>query len=120
MDVNLERDMNENSKLISLLADFEVATDFYRALCNMRWRKKIEIPEDDLIVEKLKGLETGVWSCSWRYAGGIIADIRNAHHGAKEDYLDFYCSGNEGYVSETVSKCFEDMGWIPYPWEDDE
>jgi hypothetical protein len=41
------------------------------------------------------------WSCSWRYSGGIIADLRDIG----EDYLDFYCSGIgsdiDGYVGES-------------------
>jgi hypothetical protein len=41
------------------------------------------------------------WSCSWRYSGGIVADIRNVG----ESYIDFYCSGigsgHEGYVGES-------------------
>jgi hypothetical protein len=28
------------------------------------------------------------WSCSWRSAGGIIADMQE-----KGDYIDWYCSG---------------------------
>ena len=28
------------------------------------------------------------WSCSWRHAGGIIADMQE-----KGDYIDWYCSG---------------------------
>jgi hypothetical protein len=28
------------------------------------------------------------WSCSWRHAGGIIADMQG-----KGDYIDWYCSG---------------------------
>lgn len=41
------------------------------------------------------------WSCSWRYAGGIVADIRNVG----ESYIDWYCSGignyHDGYVCES-------------------
>jgi hypothetical protein len=53
------------------------------------------------------------WSCSWRYAGGIIAHMQQ-----KGDYIDWYCSGirdvsndeeenklfwdGRGYVSESV------------------
>jgi hypothetical protein len=57
------------------------------------------------------------WSCSWRYAGGIVADIRNVG----EDYLDFYCSGIgsdiEGYVGESfvtdeIRSDLLDLGWI--------
>ncbi|NDC31040.1 MAG: hypothetical protein EBZ58_08935 [Bacteroidetes bacterium] len=40
------------------------------------------------------------WSCSWRYAGGIVADLNE-----KGDYIDWYCSGigshNDGYVGES-------------------
>jgi hypothetical protein len=28
------------------------------------------------------------WSCSWRYAGGIVADMQQ-----QGDYIDWYCSG---------------------------
>lgn len=119
MDVNLEQDMKNSAEVIALVADEEVANDFYRALCNMRWKKAPGIPDDELIIEKLKGSEVGVWSCSWRYAGGIIADIRNEHHGKSEDYMNFYCAGNESLITDTVRKCFGDMGWEPYPWEDE-
>lgn len=123
MDLNpsgLDSDMAGDAIVIEYLQDRNIAKLFYGALCNMRWKKRPNIPEADLIIEKLRGFDSGVWSCSWRYAAGIIADIRNAEYNAKEDYMDFYCSGNEGEIPGLVRECFERMGWVPHPWEDDE
>jgi hypothetical protein len=39
------------------------------------------------------------WSCSWRYAGGIIADMQQ-----KGDYIDWYCSGMGGLNQEYDAK----------------
>jgi hypothetical protein len=44
---------------------------------------------------------TEEWSCSWRFAGGLVSDLRDCD----EDYMHWYCSGmNEriGYVPESV------------------
>lgn len=56
------------------------------------------------------------WGCSWRYAGGIVADMRQ-----KGDYIDWYCSGmtgknmgyvGEGFVTEEIRLDLFKMGWI--------
>ncbi len=123
MDLNcssLEADMAKDAIVIKYLQDRNTAILFYSALCNMRWKKRQDIPEADLIIEKLRGVDTRIWHCSWRHAGGIIADIRNANYNTKEDYMDFYCSGNEGHVTGLVRECFDRMGWYPLPWKDDE
>jgi hypothetical protein len=39
-------------------------------------------------------LKNQTWGASWRYAGGIIADMRG-----EGDYIDWYCSGIRGGVS---------------------
>jgi hypothetical protein len=83
-----------------LKEDEEFAKDVYRALCNMRWRMK-RTPFK--------------YSCSWRYAGGLIAQLREQG----EDYIDFYCSGNEGIVAPNVKEIFYNLGWIPSPWPKD-
>ena len=103
---DLEKDMAKDATVISYLSDREIAKEFYAAMCNMRWKKIDELPEDERIINKLKGIDPSVWSCSWRHAGGIIADIRTANYNLSEDYMDFYCSSNEGFVSERVEKCF--------------
>ena len=122
MDVSLETEMKADAIVIAYLQDVEVAKNFYRALSNMRWRKIIVARDaHKQTIAKLKGEELGVWSCSWRYAAGVIADIRNTHYNTTEDYMDFYCSGSEGEVTSPVKECFNRMGWEPYPWppEDD-
>ena len=55
----------------------DYAQNLYAAMCNNGFIKLEVIPV-------LKGEE---WSCSWRYAGGIIADMRQ-----EGDYIDWYCS----------------------------
>lgn len=121
MDLNpidLEAEMSKDAIVIAYLEDRDIAVEFYSALCNMQWVKINGLPDDERIVEKLKGINSDVWSCSWRHAGAIIADIRNASYNTKENYMDFYCSGNEGHVSDLVKGCFYRMGWEPCPWPD--
>jgi len=95
----------KNSKTICerVLADKDYAEDLYRALCNMRWRKREVMPL----------LRNEMWSCSWRYAGGIVADIRQ-----EGDYMDWYCLGGEGTVSEEIEKDLLDLGWEPVEYDD--
>lgn len=116
VDFDLEEDMSKDEGIISLLRHREIACEFYAALCNMKWVRIVEIPEDQQIIDKLKGENRKEWSCTWRYAGGIIADIRNTAYNVHENYLDFYCSGNEGHVSPTVKRQFERLGWAPEEW----
>ena len=56
------------------------------------------------------------WSCSWRYSGGILADIRDIG----EDYMDFYCSGigsetekyvGESFVTNEIREDLLKLGW---------
>lgn len=117
---SLDEVMAKDDIVIAYLGTSSIAQLFYRAMCNMQWRKINTLPEDERIIEKLKGIDSDLWSCSWRHAGGVIADIRNAHYNTKEDYMDFYCSGNEGDVADVVAECFERMGWKPEPWENDD
>jgi len=82
------------------MKDKEFATDVYKALCNMKWKK----------------LGTDfIYSCSWRFAGGLVAEIRNVG----EDYMDFYCSGDEETVPKEVEKLLNDLEWISVPWGDE-
>lgn len=113
------------------------AQNIYAALCNNGFTKLEVIP---LLKEE-------EWSCSWRYAGGIVAHMQQ-----KGDYIDWYCSGirdrgygddeevelqelteeqkqrleivkkyvPEGYITEEIRLDFKRLGWIPAPggdWE---
>lgn len=57
------------------------AQHLYAAMCNNEFQRKEVFPI----------LANQTWCCSWRYAGGIIADMQQ-----KGDYIDWYCSGIRG------------------------
>ena len=75
-----------------MVEDIDFATDIYRALCNMQWK---DIDGDY------------IYGCTWRYAGGLVAEIRDKG----EDYLEFYCSGAEGSVTKEIEEIFNNLGW---------
>ena len=106
----------------------DYAQNLYAAMCNMQWQSRE-------FWQELKG-ET--WSCSWRSAGGIIADMLQ-----KGDYIDWYCSGmgglsgydkdsetyeewqvrtkyvSEGTVTEEIELDLNRLGWRPVEWPND-
>lgn len=57
------------------------AQNLYAAICNNDFQKRDLWPI----------LKEETWGASWRYAGGIIADMRQ-----QGDYIDWYCSGMGG------------------------
>ena len=79
MEHNLERDMKDAAWFVAKVrASESYAQNVYAALCNNAFQK----------LEVLPVLRDDIWSCSWRSAGGIVADIR-----CEGDYMDWYCSG---------------------------
>ena len=105
---NLELDLLKAESIIKKCCSSKVySQNLYAALCNNRFIKNDE-----------------EWSCSWRVAGGIVADLRNLD----EDYISFYCSGigedyNKGYVRESfvTSEIRNDLlslGWVVKPYDD--
>ena len=85
------------AKLTSKLMDDKYAVAMYCALSNMKWKhKNLSKP----------------YSCSFRYAAGLIAKLRDKG----ETYLDFYCSGMEGEVTGEISLDLHAMGWKERPW----
>lgn len=75
---NLEHDLRTCDWIAEKCVDDRYAQNLYAALCNNQFVKNDVWPL----------LKDQRWSCSWRYAGGIIADIRESG-----DYIDWYCSG---------------------------
>ena len=124
MEHDLEEDIRGDTEILAKIrsADKRYAQNVYAALCNMRWQP----------LEVWPMLKDEYWSCTWRGAGGVVADLRNQG----EDYMDYYCSGmgiglgngdpdgtlgyeSEGTVTEEVENDFARIGWKSSPWPDE-
>jgi len=80
-----------------LRKDKHLAELLYASLCNQEYVHK----------------KTGwFYSCTWRSAGRIIAEIRDVG----EDYIDFYCSGGENCVFKKPYKLIKKCGWRLKPY----
>jgi hypothetical protein len=116
-DHNLEDSIRACDWMLKKVVDNETyAQNLYAAMCNNVFQPNQVWPR----------LKDEYWSCSWRSAGGIVADLRG-----QGDYIDWYCSGIfgageadsfRGYVSESTvtDEIREDLfaiGWTvePYP-----
>lgn len=129
MEHNLERDMKDAAWFVAKVRNSEsYAQNLYAALCNNAFRK----------LEVMPILREEVWSCTWRYAGGMVADLR-----CEGDYMDWYCSGirdtglydedgftaplteeqlaqmavtsrfvNESIITEEIRTDLQQLGWI--------
>lgn len=129
MDRDLVKELGQCAWFLTKIrARRDYAQNVYAALCNMRWQPAEVIPI----------LTDEYWSCSWRYAGGVVAEFRNGATGTVEDYMDWYCSGiqdfsgdhadprfnggnyvPEGEVTDEVREDFATLGWTPSPWPKD-
>jgi hypothetical protein len=90
----VERDLEHDIQELADEArhDRQFAVELYAALCNAEWHR------DD-------GAE---WrGGTWRYVAGVIAHLR----GRDEGYLDFYCSGGEGDITDRVAEAMASLGW---------
>lgn len=76
---NMEYDLLTTDWILEKVrADEAYAQNLYSAMCNNGFIRLEVIPV----------LKQEEWGCSWRYAGGIVADMRQ-----EGDYIDWYCSG---------------------------
>ena len=96
---NLEYDLLTTNWILEKVRESEVyAQNLYAALCNNDFIKQ----------EMWPILKNQTWHCSWRYAGGIIANMRQ-----EGDYIDWYCSGirdNYNVVSENETSQSQNSG----------
>jgi len=78
-DHNLEEDIRACDWMLKKVQVSETyAQNLYAAMCNNVFQRNEVWPR----------LKDEYWSCSWRSAGGIIAELRN-----EGSYMDWYCSG---------------------------
>ena len=77
---NMEYDMSQAEWFVSRVRGSKTyAQNLYAAMCNNSFQK-----QDVWLV-----LKDEYWSCTWRSAGGIVANLE----GQGGDYMDWYCSG---------------------------
>ena len=125
---NLEYDLRSTKWICDKVkAYYNYAQNLYAAMCNNQFQKLDVVPI----------LKEQHWSCSWRYSGGIIADMRG-----EGEYLDWYCSGignqedgygldahkpeldensrcyiPEGVITDEIRADLRNLDWIPLPLE---
>ena len=88
---NLEYDLRSTDWIVEKVRVSEsYAQNLYAAMCNNEFQHVAVMPI----------LKNQRWMCSWRSAGGIVADLRGAG-----DYIDWYCSGirNDGYQDDLTT-----------------
>jgi hypothetical protein len=127
---NMEYELRSSKEMCDKVkASDNYAQNLYAAMCNQEWRKRELWPE----------MKEENWGCSWRHAGGIIADMRE-----QGDYIDWYCSGigneelgngldgtipdvtdgrnyvPEGHVTEEIELDLNRLGWRPVPYTDED
>jgi len=73
------------------------AQQLYAAVCNNKFQRN----------EILPILKNETWSTSWRSAAGAIAEIQNGG-----DYLELYCTGDEGKVTQEIKQDLFKLGWV--------
>lgn len=108
-DFDLEKELKSCKWIVDKIKRLEYyRQNLYAALCNNEFQK----------IETWNILKDRVWSCSWRYAGGIIADIYGSG-----DYLDYYCSGivtqdekghnfvQESIITDEIAQDLKSIGW---------
>ena len=126
---NMEYDLRSNKWILEKVRTSETySQNLYAAICNNDFIKLEVVP----ILRQ--DPDRDYWSASWRYAGGIVADMRE-----QGDYIDWYCSGigndesgygldhrqakgyvPEGCITDEIRNDLQRLGWAIVPggdWE---
>lgn len=99
---NLEYDLRSTKWICDKAkAREEYAQNLYAAMCNNSFQK----------IDVWQMLKDARYSCSWRYAGGIIADMIETG-----DYIDWYCSGMSGGATDEQLASMTDEQREKYHW----
>lgn len=119
---NLDYDVCQDAEIVAKVQGSRTyAQNLYAALCNNEWYER----------DIWQMLLNRRWSCSWRSAGDIVADIEDTGG----NYLNWYCSGiirgnpqdikgedptedyvPEGVITDEIREDLARLGW--YPIED--
>lgn len=95
-----ERDLQSSAAFRELCQDDDFARKLYCSLENQEWYYQADTIEP--IMDR--------FACSFRYAGGLVADLRDK----EEDYLDFYCGGPASCtLFPEVEEALAKLGWYP-------
>lgn len=120
---NMEYDLRTTDWILEKVRNSnDYAQNLYAAMCNNDFIKREMWP----ILKEEK------WGCSWRHAGGIIADMQQ-----KGDYIDWYCSGikgaiappyygepnhnnfvSESVITEEIENDLNQLGWLVVKYDD--
>jgi hypothetical protein len=129
---NLEQEIWRDDEILNKIRTRDdYAQNLYAAFCNMQWCPR------ELFPAIRQDPTQDLWHCSWRSAGGLVADWQ----GKGGDYMDWYCSGMgglatydlkegeeymaehkyvpEGTVTEEIERDLNRLGWFPVPREKD-
>ncbi len=85
---NMEYDLCSTDWILEKVRTSEAyAQNLYAAMCNNEFQKiNLDNTAENVVEVLVDGAP--VWSCSWRHAGGVVADMQQ-----QGDYINWYCSG---------------------------
>jgi hypothetical protein len=101
---NMEYDLRSTDWILEKVRNSDVyAQNLYAAMCNRDFIKNDVWPI----------LTSKTWSCSWRSAGGIVANMKE-----KGDYIDWYCSGIRD-ISVDIDEQLQEMTIEQQAWRNE-